>query len=92
MLTLAAGNGLLIKLNLFDNAHLFDMVSKLSDESTGLTLLDTQEELMQTKLKKLKKILLKLAQKDSDALSFNYSENKSLLYTYFPSKHIHYEI
>ena len=42
--------GLRLDLNLFDNAHLFDLVSKHLDESTSLTLLESQQDLMEQKL------------------------------------------
>ena len=49
--------GLRLDLNLFDNAHLFDLVSKHLDESTSLTLLESQQDLMEQKLASLKKEL-----------------------------------
>ena len=51
--------GLLYDLNLFDNAHLFDLVSKHVDDSTGLTLLESQQDLMEQKLGQLKERLSK---------------------------------
>jgi hypothetical protein len=42
--------GLILDLNLLDDANLFDVVSKHLDDETGLTLLQTQEELMHLKL------------------------------------------
>ena len=46
--------GLLANLNLFNDAHLFDVRSKHPDDSTGLALLESQQDLMKWKLNNLK--------------------------------------
>ena len=49
--------GLLVDLNLFDDSHLFDLVAKHTDESSGLSLLDSQQDLMAQKVSQQKQRL-----------------------------------
>lgn len=45
-------------LDVFDDARLYNLVTKHVEEANGLTLMQSQEELMNKKLMKLKRSLL----------------------------------
>lgn len=45
-------------LDIFDDARLYNLVNKHVDEANGLTLMQSQEELMKKKLMKLQRSLL----------------------------------
>ena len=68
-------------LDIFDDARLFNLVTKHVDEANGLTLLASQEELMRRKLNKLKSSLLGDVAATRQVV-FTYCEEQSLLYTY----------
>ena len=74
-----------LKLDIFDDARLFNLVTKHVDEANGLTLLASQEELMKAKLKKLKRSFL-ADMVAAESIIFTYCEEKSLLYTYTSSR------
>jgi len=48
----------LLVLDIFDDARLYNLVTKHVDEPNGLTLMQSQQELMKKKLKKLQRSLL----------------------------------
>ena len=63
----------ILRLDLFVDARLFNLVSKHVDEQHGRTLLDSQEELMAEKLEKLKNGL-KSAALRGKATTFSFFE------------------
>ena len=77
----------ILRLDLFGDARLFNLVSQHVDERHGRTLLESQEELMAEKLEKLKNGLKAEALRGK-ATTFNFFEEQSLLYTYVSSKEL----